>query len=533
MMKKSPEEKFKFRIYYPWKTLLLGTLLLFYALLTHSPVMQSLLHAPAEVFQVLYLQAGFVAFLVIALTDVRAFRRQQLKLKESMQQLWSNKRELQSKAQTSASHTDKLKSFIGDKLLEYIEYDEKFLHFKSIASEVRHNGVISFDKVQSALLYAKDHSLPDEQGTQATLYSEALVGMRYLWDLLDLSTTDNMALHIGNQITQCEEQVFEAELQGQSLEDLPVSPAFNPRQALIDSLTLHLGVGLSAENPADYNTEADQQNDLVMFDDEHFFRVNLQSCESLLGNANHFVLMLENLLRNAQFFAGKKQYKSPFPAVAINLSERQQYLDLAIYNRGPHIAAEQQGQIFQLGYSTRRVKEHNGKGLGLYFVQQIVQGFDGSIAVHNIENSEAEYHLRLEFADGDIHNLTLNQTLEDGLPLIAGAEEQEQKQWQMEVSKRLVSVEVHRQGDDNVSRLQVNNDAKNWFDPLCDDKPGWQITLTGRKQEKLSFIPLDIRGVEFQIRMPTLSGRLDGIPALDNGPDVDKLDEHFQLPDDF
>lgn len=240
-MNKGRDEKFRFTMHYPWRTLCAAVLLGSYALLLSSPALQQRLALPAGLWQLEYLQGMFVVLLLIAWFELGVFRRQQQKLRTSVEQLWLTKRELQLKAQTSASHTDKLKLFISDKLLEYIEYDEKFLHFKSIASEVRHNGVISFDKVQSALLYARDHSLPDEQGTQATLYQEALVGMRYLWDLLDLSTTDNMALHIGDHIAACEEQVFAAELQGINAEELPQAPLFDPRQALVDSLTCTSG----------------------------------------------------------------------------------------------------------------------------------------------------------------------------------------------------------------------------------------------------------------------------------------------------
>ncbi|WP_419813167.1 sensor histidine kinase [Bacterioplanoides sp.] len=535
MMKQTTEEKFKFHIYYPWKTLLFAGLLLFYVLVYLSPFLQTALKIPVEVLNILYLKVSIFLFFIMALWEVRQFRQQKKTLKQRVQRLWNNKKELQLKAQTSASHTDKLKLFISDKLLEYIEYDEKFLHFKSIASEVRHNGVISFDKVQSALLNAKEQSPMAKEcaAQESTSYDDALQAMRYLWDLLDLSTTDNMALHIGNQVTRCEEQVFEAELQGMALTDLPVSPYFDPAQAIQDSLTQHLGIVLSDHNPQ------------LLLDENGAFRVELQPCEPLLGNANHFILMLENLLRNAQFFAAKRAYKSPFSGVSVSLTEQQQYLDLRIYNRGPEIPADQFDQIFQLGYSTRRIKEHHGKGLGLYFVQQIVQGFDGAITIKNIKNAAAFYHLRLEFVDGTLHNLSLKQTIEDGVPLVVDESASEggpalmtsntaaAKQWQTLLDNKLVSIEVHQQGSDRVSRLAVDHNSKHWFDPQHPDKPRWQLTLAGRKQEKLSFIALDIRGVEFQIRMPTLSGRVDGIPALDNGPDVDKLGQHFQSPDDF
>ena len=529
------DDKFRFRIRYPWLTLLLAIITLFYVQLMWQPGLWEWLLLPEKVINRDYFSLMVLVFLAVAWRDFRVFRGQQHKLRRSVEQLWSNKRELQLKAQTSASHTDKLKLFISDKLLEYIEYDEKFLHFKSIASEVRHNGVISFDKVQSALLYARDHSLPDEQGSQATLYQEALVGMRYLWDLLDLSTADNMALHIGNHITECEEQIFAAELQQQDLSQLPTAPSFSPRQAIIDALTLHLGVELYGDGEQTFGSWAGQvetDQPLQLRDAQGLFRVELGSCDSLLGNANHLVLMLENLLRNAQYYAGKRQYKSPFPGISVRLNEQQQYLNLSIYNRGPHITPEQQSQLFKLGYSTRRVKEHNGKGLGLYFVQQIAQGFDGVVSVNNIDNERCDYHLRLEFDDGEVRNQTLQQTLDNGQVMLQ-LDEGPGKSWQAQFERPIRSIEVQQHGQEEISRLQPDGQCLSWFDPLGGPRPRWQLTVSGRNANKLSFTPLDCRGVEFQVRMPTLSGRLDGIPALDDGPDVAKLSEHFQSPDDF
>jgi len=99
-----------------------------------------------------------------------------------VQELWESKKRLQLKAHTYSDHADKLKRFISDKLLEYIEYDEKFLHFKSIAAEVRHNGVISFDKVQTTLQRIEDEADTPKQVSDVRAARDA---MRYLWDLLD------------------------------------------------------------------------------------------------------------------------------------------------------------------------------------------------------------------------------------------------------------------------------------------------------------------------------------------------------------
>ncbi|PHS63870.1 MAG: histidine kinase [Thalassobium sp.] len=543
LQKEDRGDKFIFSIRYPWRTLLAAKLLLFYALLLLSPGLVDSLKIPAVVFNAQYFIAAFGGFLILAWLDFKHFSRQQQKVKASLQQLWNSKRQLQQRAQTSASHTDKLKLFISDKLLEYMEYDEKYLHFKSIAAEVRHNGVISFDKVQSALTYAASHSLPDEQGNNALLYQQALVGMRYLWDLLDLSTTDNMALHIGANVSRCEELLFQAELQGTSLNELPMLPTFDPQRALVDTLTLHLGVTLCDEqgNPEpaflyDSQALAKQPLPLLLTDSEGLYRIELHACDDLLGNANHIVLLLENLLRNAQFFATKRQYKSRFAPIAIRLWEAQQCLCVSVYNRGPHISDEAREQIFQLGFSTRRAREHNGKGLGLYFAQQIVQGFDGDIGFDNIHNHHERYHLRLELAGGEVQNLNLDVELNSaGEPLVrlADSNEEAAKQWQLSPGKRLHSIEISSTSQPQVARLTMEEGTSQWFDPHNPAQPQWLISLSGRKADLLSFMPLDIRGVQFSVRLPTLNGRLDGVGAAGLEPDVDELGAGLRSPDDF
>ncbi|WP_430461438.1 ATP-binding protein [Thalassolituus sp. LLYu03] len=545
----SPEkaERFPFRIQYPWRSLLGLILLLFYAALLASPELLNALPVPApfvnavvnSLLNTQMFSAASVLLLLLCWADVRRFFRQQRKVRESMQTLWENKRQLQQRAQTSASHTDKLKLFISDKLLEYIEYDEKFLHFKSIASEVRHNGVISFDKVQSALHFAREHSLPGERGDTALMYQDALSAMRYLWDLLDLSTTDNMALHIGAQVSRCEEQAFQAELQGTEVSALPASPVFEPAKALLDTLTLHLGVTLCSddgeENPA-LLFRTDQPEHLQLRDKDGIFRLDIQPCAVLPGNANHLILLLENLLRNAQYFATRKTHKGPLAPVSVRLWEAQQCLCLTVYNRGPHINADDKEQIFQLGFSTRKVREHHGKGLGLYFVQQITQGFDGDIGCDNITNHSGQYHLRLELDNGDVQNLHLEVALDDGRPQVrlSGSDADFARQWEMPLSRKLMSLEVNLAGDSHVSRFALNKSERLLVDNRQLPGPHWQAELTGRKGDVLRFTPLDIRGVQFSLRLPTLEGRMDGVSATNLwAPDVDQLDASFRSPDDF
>ena len=153
------------------------------------------------------------------------YDRQSQKYEQQIKELFQAKNALQHKVHTYSDHADKLKLFISDRLLEYIEYDEKFLHFKNIASEVRHNGVICYDKVSTALNAALAGGDPGDPGDRRQ-YQDALDSMRYLWDLLDLSTTDNIALYIANKLYESEEQYYQQLLAAEG-EETPYTPTYS------------------------------------------------------------------------------------------------------------------------------------------------------------------------------------------------------------------------------------------------------------------------------------------------------------------
>ena len=160
----------------------------------------------------------------------RAGREYDAKIKslnEQINELFKSKNALQNKAHKYSGHADKLKYFISERLLEYIEYDEKFIHFKSIASEVRHNGVICYDRVRTLLSKALELELePDDRRR----YQDALDSMVYLWDLLDLSTTDNIAMYVANKLYECEELLYHQVL-GAGSQTTPFAPTFPARRA--------------------------------------------------------------------------------------------------------------------------------------------------------------------------------------------------------------------------------------------------------------------------------------------------------------
>ncbi|SEO46840.1 ATP-binding protein [Aquisalimonas asiatica] len=520
------------KVTFPWLSALGALLALAYLLAVNEPWLATYYDIPREWLRLDAAYGALGGFILLLLLDLRRYRRQYagqkadlLHLNHQLDALWERKKQLQMKAHTYSGHADKLKLFISDKLLEYIEYDEKFLHFKSIAAEVRHNGVISFDKVQTALqhaaaanraaLDATGGDTPDAAARQAE-YEAALDAMRYLWDLLDLSTADNLALHISNHLCECEEHYVQRELQGDHHAALPYEPAYLPQRAAWRAL----GAVRNETMPA-----PDDDTGYTLHDSK--WTVHLEPAGELLGNENHLVLLLENLLKNAQFFANKRGFKKAFAPVALTLTEEHGHACLRVYNRGPHIRDEDRDNLFQLGYSTRRTNEHHGRGLGLYFVGEIVKGYEGRIDVHNIETPTARYTVRLELDDGEVITETLDTTTHDGEP--DGARE-----WTF--TSPLKSVEITPEDSDDTQRLDdfAASGKQRHFDPAHPERPHWRLDYAPRrKAHRVSIEPLNINGVEFEIRLPTAQHRLESSdvePDEDIDTEVERLDEHFRTP---
>lgn len=458
----------------------------------------------------------------------RQQKRQARQLQTEYDTLWQSRKQLQHKVHTYAGHADKLKLFISDKLLEYIEYDEKFLHFKSIAAEVRHNGVIGFDKVQSAL----EQALGQPQLTEAdqARTREALQQLRYVWDLLDLATTDNIALHLANQLCDLEEPYYQQSLNPESAESHELQPTFSPVAGLVRALTPLL-------NTPDSLHLAVAEGLPCQWQDDPSFWLSIEPCGVVLGNENHWVLLLENLLKNAQFFSGKRPYRHKCRRIGVRLAEHSGKVRLQVFNSGPGISEEDKAKIFQLGYSTRRVKEHHGKGLGLFFVGEIVKGYDGTVAIENIDNRPRQMTLRLEFENGEVHTDSFSIDVEDDLPVCRRHGEtgtEKTLSWSFEQRLRSVEVSSADAHQPNTKQLDSSSRSLNWLDPQHPDNPSWVLDMTlARKNAGIQFTPLDVRGVQFTVELPLAASRLAEDATLEDldSIDVDRLNQPFQALD--
>jgi signal transduction histidine kinase len=273
--------------------------------------------------------------------------------------------------------------------------------------------------------------------------------------------------------------------------------------------------------------------------DDPVFWLSLESCDAVLGNENHWVLLLENLLKNAQFFSGKRPYRHKYRRIGVRLGEVSGKVRLQVFNSGPAISEEDKLKVFQLGYSTRRVKEHHGKGMGLFFVGEIVKGYDGSIRIENIQNQPRRMTLRLEFENGDVRTDSFDLLIEDDMPVCLKSDQgNTEKSLSWSFDRRLRSVELASDDSTQPQQLELTSNTRNltWTDPRRPYNPNWalDISLT-RKTSGLVFTPLDVRGVEFVVELPLASSRLsDEVSPEDmEAIDVDHLNQPFQALDVF
>ena len=502
------------RLHYPWLSTLGALLIVSWQFVLMHPQLIDSNRLTQQLLRQDYLLIAAIGLLLLIIYDARRFiqakRRYQHQLQQYSKQigeLSDSKRELGTRARTYSDHADKLKMFISERLLEYIEYDEKFLHFKNIASEVRHNGVISYDRVQTALKQAQLGCTEDEEQN----YREAADSLLYLWDLLDLSTTDNIALHVTNRIYDSEEHYFQAQLNPTEAELAPFKPTFEMshalRRALLPIVENADVIGLNQAWPQTGCYSDDQ------------FKVMLRSDSVMLGNENHMVLLIENLLNNALFYARQKAVRQQHNPVAISLTEEHGEGFLRVYNRGPHIDADERDKIYQLGFSSRRIREHHGKGLGLYFVHEITRGFEGNIDFENIDNRRDSVSLSIKLTNGELLREEISIVDIAGRPmcqLLAGeeqpVEEQVSKRHEWSYNSPIASIEVSSEtaGKPQVISELAGAENSSHIDNADPMRAYWMLDIKNRKRSStLRFVPLDVRGVEFVLRFASASSRLD------------------------
>lgn len=515
----------------PWPVFVLAPLLIAYLYLCYHPelVLYYGYVIPEAYLRLEYQQVGIVLFSIIVLFETfrfsrkkRHFEQRMAEYQQRVEELLQYKSKLQHKVHKYSDHADKLKLYISDRLLEHIEYDEKFLHFKNIASEVRHNGVICYDKVNTSLREVIEKSADEDKER----YQDALNSMAYLWDLLDLSTTDNIAMYIANKLYESEEHYYQQLL---SEDASPYSPTFSMRQAVLTTLC-----GFINNRDDSCLPSLEKSEPHYSFSNGRFV-LELDAVGELLGNENYIVLMLENLINNALCYSEIKKYSGPYSRVVVKLLMDDSQAKLTVYNRGPLIKEAARAEIFHLGYSTKRVRENNGKGLGLYFVSEIVKGYEGEINFENVQNKEETYLLRITLANGE--EVTSNIVVEvndKNQPVCRDAEESTQTTSASFKLKSAIShVELLWQSTQQRCIFEaLEGKDEVYADRINPDRPAWQIEIRHNKRgSRLIFKPLDVSGVQFNVYLPTAKSRLDSSyhdMASDELEGLEELDKEFE-----
>lgn len=509
----------------PWLVFISAPVLIAYLYLCYQPQLAQFynIDMPSEYLRLEYQWAGIIGFAVIVLFELFRFGRKKRRYDQRMneyqrrvEELLQNKSKLQHKVRKYSDHADKLKLFISDRLLEHIEYDEKFLHFKNIASEVRHNGVICYDKVNTSLRDAIENSA----NGNSKKYQDALDSMAYLWDLLDLSTTDNIAMYIANKLYESEEHYYQQLL---SEDASPYSPTFSLHQAVVNTLQ-----GFVNDRDEGVLPALENKGGLYRFSNSRFV-IELEAVGELLGNENYIVLMLENMINNALYYSSYKKYSGPYARIVVKLLRDEGHAKLTVYNRGPLIKEESRASIFQLGYSTKRVRENNGKGLGLYFVSEIVKGYEGEINFENVLNKAETYLLKINLANGDEVTHTVIVDIDDkNRPMCRNAEDGSlTTSTHFKFKEQIKGVEIVGQStQESCSFSELENKDETHADPIHSDRPAWTIqTRHNRNGSRLIFRPLDIGGVQFNVYLPTAKSRLDSSYHDMEENELESLDE--------
>jgi signal transduction histidine kinase len=507
----------------PWLSFFYGPLLMAYLYACNHTELADFYQIPGQYLSIEYQWGAMGGFLLMILIDTawisrkrRRYDSRMQNYKQQLDELLKRKSMLQNKAHQYSAHADKLKMFISERLLEHIEYDEKFLHFKNIASEVRHNGVICYDKVNTSLAQAINQAGNDKD--KQHIYRSALDSMAYLWDLLDLSTTDNIAMYIANKLYESEEQYYQQLL---SEDKAPCSPTFSMRHAVIKTLEGFInGPDTKLKYPADTKSAYSYSDDR--------FSVELEPVGDMLGHENYLVLMLENLINNALYYSEQKKYQRDWSRIVIHLTKEDGQAILSVYNHGPTIDDETRGKIFQLGFSTKRIRENNGKGLGLYFVNEIVKGYEGQIDVHNVTSPKETYLLKTTLGNGDevTHTVIVDQN-DKQQPVCRNPENDEvAKKSRFKFNNEIKSVEITTSSNNSQSRFTDIKGDTALVDPVNSDRPTWRMQIKrSRAGDSVTFTPLDISGVIFEAKIPTAESRLDADYHDIEGDDLDSLDE--------
>jgi two-component system, OmpR family, phosphate regulon sensor histidine kinase PhoR len=110
----------------------------------------------------------------------------------------------------------------------------------------------------------------------------------------------------------------------------------------------------------------------------------------------HLLSVVYNLLDNAI------KYRSEKPVIDIVIKEKGEHLELTIKDNGPGIPAEYKDRIFEKFFRVPSGDTHNarGYGLGLCYVQHIIEQHKGNIQLETAEGKGSQFIIHLPIQHG-------------------------------------------------------------------------------------------------------------------------------------
>jgi len=105
------------------------------------------------------------------------------------------------------------------------------------------------------------------------------------------------------------------------------------------------------------------------------------------GDKDQFVYVLFNLISNALYYSGKKDFR-----IDISADTTQVGNVIRVRDNGPGVPVAMREKIFNRFYSSGK---HDGNGLGLSFCRRVVESFSGTIICDSVENRWTEFTIVL------------------------------------------------------------------------------------------------------------------------------------------
>jgi hypothetical protein len=176
----------------------------------------------------------------------------------------------------------------------------------------------------------------------------------------------------------------------------------------------------------------------------------------------------------------------------------------------------------------------------LFFVSEIVKGYEGKVDIINVANPSQTLTLRMLTSNDMVVTKVVHIIEQEGKVLVREAEQQKlEPQITWEYAVPIVSVEVSVTSMDSTHRFGdiADNEDYQCLDPFSPFIPAWQLDIkNARKAYKVQFRPLDRRGVVFSVKLPDVDARVnDENPLLEQDfeGEVEKLQRQFRELDDL